>query len=75
MHGIPSATIDLDSIDNLNLCTNGFVCFADRVVQIRKRVVWARAGAFILSYLCSVYGSAEREGVGCSTRILLHVRL
>lgn len=44
MHRIPSATIDLDSIDNLNLGTNGFVCFADRSFQIRNRVVWARAG-------------------------------
>lgn len=65
MHGIPRATIDLDSIDNLNLGTNGFVCFAenaDRVIQIRNRVVWARAGTFILSYLYYVYGSAERGG-------------
>lgn len=75
MHGIPRATIDLDSIDNLNLGTNGFVCFADIVIQIRNRVVRARAGAFILSYLCSVYGSVERERVGCLTRILLHARL
>lgn len=75
MHGIPRATIDLDSIDNLNLGANDFVCFADRVILIRNRVVWARAGDIILSYLCSMYGSAEREGVGCLTRILLHARL
>lgn len=63
MHGIPNATIDLDSIDNLNLGTNGVVCFTDRVIQIRNRVVWARAGALssAISVLCM--GVQKERGV------------